>query len=70
MSEHKPRPVAFRLDDDRVAVEGGPKRAAPIAVIEAEREPIEEAAAVRGFALARSSPQGLAAWFRWPSGCG
>ena len=34
MSERKPRPVAFRLDDDRVAIEGGVKRAAPVAVVE------------------------------------
>ena len=41
MSERKPRPVAFRLDDDRVAIEGGVKRAAPVAVVEEAPEAFE-----------------------------
>ena len=41
MSERKPRPVAFRLDDDHVAIAGGAKRAAPVAVIEETAEAFE-----------------------------
>ena len=41
MSERKPRPVAFRLDDDHVAIAGGAKRAAPVAVIEETPEAFE-----------------------------
>ena len=41
MSERKIRPVAFRLDDERVAFEGKPARAAPIAIVEETASPIE-----------------------------
>jgi len=52
MSEHRPRPRAFRLDDERVAVDGAPTPAAPTATIVSQTgaipertapEPIDEA---------------------------
>ena len=53
MSERKPRPVAFRLDDERVAIEGGVKRAAPVAVVEEAPEAFETPAAPAPIALRR-----------------
>ncbi len=52
MSEHRPRPRAFRLDDERVAVDDAPAHAAPTATIRSQDaaiadqnapEPIDEA---------------------------
>jgi putative membrane protein len=40
MSEHRPRPRAFRLDDGRVALDDGPAPVAPEAVIRSDATPI------------------------------
>ncbi len=40
MSEHRPRPRAFRLDDSRVAVDDAPSPLAPTAVITSDATPI------------------------------
>jgi putative membrane protein len=45
MSEHRPRPRAFRLDDERVAVDDAPAPAAPTATIRSQSAPIPEASA-------------------------
>ncbi|MFZ1963943.1 MAG: TIGR01620 family protein, partial [Roseiarcus sp.] len=42
MSEHRPRPRAFRLDDERVAVDDASARAAPTATIRSQSAPIAE----------------------------
>ena len=42
MSERSPRPRAFRLDDERVAVDGAPAPAAPTAVVRSESAEIPE----------------------------
>jgi putative membrane protein len=71
MSEHRPRPRAFRLDDERVAVDDAPAPAAPTATIRSQGvaipepsapEPIDEAeraveAAQRSGMLARWRPK-------------
>jgi putative membrane protein len=40
MTEHRPRPRAFRLDDQRVALDDAPAPVAPTAVIRSETTPI------------------------------
>jgi putative membrane protein len=40
MTEHRPRPRAFRLDDERVAVDDAPAPLAPSAVIRSDATPI------------------------------
>ena len=42
MSEHRPRPRAFRLDDERVAVDDAPTPLAPTATIRSQTAPIPE----------------------------
>lgn len=44
MSEHRPRPRAFRLDDSRVAVDDAPAPLIPSAVITTQSGPIPESA--------------------------
>ncbi len=45
MSEHRPRPRAFRLDDERVAVDDAPAPAAPTATIRSQGAAIPEPSA-------------------------
>jgi putative membrane protein len=45
MSEHRPRPRAFRLDDERVAVDDAPAPAAPTATIRSQGAAIPETGA-------------------------
>ena len=42
MSEHRPRPRAFRLDDERVAVDDAPAPPAPTATIRSQTAAIAE----------------------------
>ncbi len=42
MSEHRPRPRAFRLDDERIAVDDAPAPPAPTATIRSQSAPIPE----------------------------
>jgi putative membrane protein len=42
MTEHRPRPRAFRLDDQRVALDDAPAPVAPTAVIRSEATPIPD----------------------------
>jgi putative membrane protein len=44
MSEHRPRPRAFRLDDERIALDDAPAPFTPSAVIRTQAEPIPESA--------------------------
>ena len=45
MSEHRPRPRAFRLDDERIAVDDAPAPPAPTATIRSQSAPIPEKSA-------------------------
>jgi len=45
MKEHRPRPRAFRLDDERVAVDDAPAPPAPTATIRSQSAPIPQASA-------------------------
>ncbi|MGD1038124.1 MAG: TIGR01620 family protein [Roseiarcus sp.] len=45
MSEHRPRPRAFRLDDERIAVDDAPAPPAPTATIRSQSAPIPEGGA-------------------------
>ena len=44
MSEQRPRPRAFRLDDERIALDDAPAPLAPSAVIRTQAEPIPDSA--------------------------
>ncbi len=48
MSEQRPRPRAFRLDDERIAVDDAPAPIAPSAVIRTQPEPIPDSAQAEG----------------------